>query len=143
MQGLGALEFLMFNDKKPIDGSDEDARYRCAFASAIAANLEGLAGEIEAAWNASDGWRAKMISPGSDNPIYKDASETAREIVKGLLVGLQIAMDRNVLPRLEGTLAKPPKKVRVAFEPHHLFLAPRDHFSSIRVPVDLRVKIVD
>jgi predicted lipoprotein len=25
-------------------------------------------------------------------------------------------MDRNVLPRLEGTLAKPPKKVRVAFE---------------------------
>ncbi len=116
VQGLGALEFLIFNDAKPIGGAEEDARYRCAFAAAIAANLESLAGEIETGWIAPDGWRAKMLAPGSDNPVYKDASETAREIVKALLTGFQIAQDRNALPRLQAALADPPKKIRLAFE---------------------------
>ncbi len=116
VQGLGALEFLIFNDTKPIGGDDDEARYRCSFAAAIAANLESLAGEIENGWIAPDGWRTKMLTPGSDNPVYKDASETAREIVKALLTGLQITQDRNALPRLQAALATPPKKVRLAFE---------------------------
>jgi uncharacterized protein len=116
VQGLGALEFLIFNDTKPIGGAEEDARFRCAFSAAIAANLETLAGEIETGWIAPDGWRAKMLAPGSDNPVYKDASETAREVVKALLTGFQIAQDRNALPRLQAALADPPKKIRLAFE---------------------------
>jgi len=116
VQGLGALEFLVYSDTKPIGGADDEARYRCAFASAIAANLEGLAGEIETGWIAPAGWRAKMLAPGSDNPVYKDASETAREVVKALLTGLQITQDRNALPRLQAALATPPKNVRLAFE---------------------------
>lgn len=116
VQGLGALEFLLFSEAKPIDGADDDARYRCAIAASIAANLEAIAGEIETGWIAPQGWRAKMLAPGSDNPVYKDASETAREVVKALLTGLQIAQDRNALPRLQAALAKPPKKIRLAFE---------------------------
>jgi predicted lipoprotein len=117
VQGLSALEFLIFSDTKPISGADDEARFRCAFAAAIAANLESIAGEIETGWIAPQlGWRAKMLAPGSDNPVYKDASETAREIVKALLTGLQIAQDRNVLPRLQAALAQPPKKIRLAFE---------------------------
>lgn len=116
VQGLGALEFLVFNEAKPISGSDDDARFRCSLAVSIAANLEVIAGEIETGWIAPDGWRAKMIAPGSDNPVYKDASETAREVVKALLTGLQIAQDRNALPRLQAATSETPKKVRLAFE---------------------------
>jgi predicted lipoprotein len=104
VQGLGALEFLLFSETKPIGGAD------------VASNLEGIAGEVETGWIAPQGWRTKMLTPGSDNPIYKDASETAREVVKALLTGLQITQDRNALPRLQAALAKPPKKIRLPFE---------------------------
>jgi hypothetical protein len=116
VQGLGAIEFIAYNDKLPLGGPDEDAQYRCAFAAAIAANLEAIARDVATGWTAPHGWRAKMLAPGSDNPTYKDASETAREVVKTLLTGLQIAQDRHVSPRLEAATADPPKRVRIPFE---------------------------
>ncbi|MEI9898950.1 MAG: imelysin family protein [Hyphomicrobium sp.] len=39
VQGLGALEFILWNEKKPLDAGDDDARYRCQFATAISTNL--------------------------------------------------------------------------------------------------------
>jgi hypothetical protein len=115
VQGLGALEILLFEHRQTIEGSDEAARYRCAYAQAVAANLDTIAGEIEAAWTGPKGWREHMLRPGSDNPLYRDASETAAEVVKALPTGLHIAQDRHVMPRLEGALASPPRHGRVPF----------------------------
>ena len=115
VQGLGALEIILDDTAQPLAAEGEDAHYKCAFASAVGKNLAAIAGEIRAAWSGPHGWRAKMLEPGSDNPLYRDASESAREIVKSLLVGLQLAQDRQVVPRLESVTAAPPKPARLPF----------------------------
>lgn len=118
VQGLTALEILLFDERTPLGtGTDEAARYRCALAGAIAANLHAVAEEIRAGWTGDDGFRKKMLTPGSDNVLYKDASETVREVAKALATGLELCRDRFIVPELTAVTAKPPRRVRLAFEP--------------------------
>lgn len=117
VQGLTALEILLFDDKAPLGTGDDDAaRYRCGLAHAIAANIDAVAGEIGAGWEGEAGYRSKMLRPGSDNALYKDASETAREVVRAIATGLQICRDRFVLPELTAITHEPPRRVRLPFE---------------------------
>ncbi|WP_072396769.1 imelysin family protein [Hyphomicrobium sp. CS1GBMeth3] len=117
VQGLTALEILLFDEKTPLGaGDDEAARYRCALASAIAANLHAVAGEIRDGWQGGDGFRNKMLRPGSDNLLYKDSTETVREVAKALATGLELCRDRFILPELTAVTANPPRRVRLAFE---------------------------
>lgn len=116
VQGLGALEFVLYYDKQPLDGAGEDAHYRCLYAAAVAGNLDKIAGELQTAWTAPEGWRKKMLTPGSDNAVYKDAGETARDVVKMVLTGLHMVQDRHVMPRLAAATADPPRRARVPFE---------------------------
>lgn len=117
VQGLTALEILLFDEKTPLGtGTDDAARYRCALASAIAANLHTIAREMRDGWQGDDGFRSKMLRPGSDNLLYKDATETVREVAKALATGLELCRDRFVLPELTAVTADPPRRVRLAFE---------------------------
>jgi hypothetical protein len=117
VQGLTALEILLFDDKQPLaTGSDEAARFRCDYAKSIATNLDAIAHDIEDGWLAEGGFRLKMLTPGSDNVLYKDASETARDVVKALATGLDVASNRFVIPDLQGFTATPPKHARLPFE---------------------------
>jgi predicted lipoprotein len=121
VQGLTALEILLFDAKTVLGaGSDEPARYRCALARAIAANIERVVVEIADGWDGAQGYRMKMLTPGSDNPLYRDASETVREVAKAMGMGLDLARDRYVVPELAAITSKPPRRVRLAFESAHL-----------------------
>ena len=46
MQGLGALEFVLFGTGAETLAGTGDA-YRCAYGAAIAANLDGIAAELD------------------------------------------------------------------------------------------------
>lgn len=117
IQGLTALEILLFEEKKPIGtGTDDAAKYRCALAGAIAANLHAIASEIGTGWTGPDGFRMKMLTPGSDNVLYKDAGETVREMAKAMAMGLELSRDRFILPELTAVTSDPPRRVRLAFE---------------------------
>lgn len=118
IQGLTALEILLYDAKAaPLGaGTDEASAYRCGLAAAIAANLKTIAGEVVAGWTAPDGYRLKMLTPGSDNPLYKDASETVREVMKAVTMGLELCRDRFIVPELTAVTADPPRRVRLAFE---------------------------
>lgn len=121
VQGLTALEILIYDKKTVLGaGAGEAALYRCALAGAVAANLKAVAGEIEAGWQGRDGYRMKMLAPGSDNPLYRDATETVREVAKAMAMGLDLARDRFIVPELTAVTAKPPRRVRLAFESAHL-----------------------
>jgi predicted lipoprotein len=117
VQGLPALEILLFDEKNPLgSGTDEAAQYRCALAAAIAANLHTITGEISTGWTGDDGFRMKMLTPGSDNALYKDATETVREVAKAMAMGLELGRDRFILPELSAVTSDPPRRVRLAFE---------------------------
>lgn len=90
LQGLPALEAILFQGEPA-----ELDPYACDLAVAISSNAAMLARELADAWRGDQGWRALMVSPGPDNPVYKTEQEAAAELVKGLLTGLQILRDEG------------------------------------------------
>jgi predicted lipoprotein len=99
VEGLPALELLIFEAENPLAPA---ASYRCQLAEAIAKNIATLADAVDDDWKRDGGWRDKLLRPGSDNDIYRDAQESAAEIVKALLTGLALVADVQVKPRLDG-----------------------------------------
>lgn len=117
VQGLTALEYLLFDDRKPLGGGDDEAgRYRCGMAAAIAASIDTVAGEIESGWQGDAGHRAKILNPGPDNVLYRDTAESAREIAKALVLGFDLVRDRIALPELAAIARDPPRRARLPFE---------------------------
>ncbi len=89
LQGLGALEYLLFGA-----GSDELAAgdaFRCSFAKSVAMLVERRTAEIDAAW--SDGFAQAWKEPGPDNPQYKNPDESLTEVLNVLIHGLEMIRD--------------------------------------------------
>ncbi|WP_027054538.1 imelysin family protein [Mesorhizobium erdmanii] len=103
MQGLGALEFVLYGD-----GADaltgKDNPYRCAYGAAVAGNIEAMAGEVSAAWNKPDGFAALWANPGPQNALYRDGNEAVTELA-GVFIN-ELEMVRDV--RLKGFLGGKP-----------------------------------
>lgn len=100
IEGLPALEILLFDDEHPL-GPGADAAYRCKVAEAIAENIKALADAVDEGWTKPGGWKDKMLRPGSDNDVYKEPQEAASELVKALLTGLSLVADAQIKPRLD------------------------------------------
>lgn len=97
MQGLGALEFVLFGDgSEQLAGKQEP--FRCVYGAAVAANVETMAADVSAAWNKPDGFAALWANPGSQNPLYRDGTEAVTELV-GVFIN-ELEMVRDV--RLKG-----------------------------------------
>ncbi|MDX8468860.1 imelysin family protein [Mesorhizobium sp. VK23B] len=103
MQGLGALEYVLFDDgAETLAGKDEP--YRCAYGAAVAGNIEAIAGEVRDAWNRPDGFASLWANPGPKNPLYRDGTEAVTELV-GVFIN-ELEMIRDV--RLKGFLGAKP-----------------------------------
>ncbi len=114
IQGLPALEALLWDNKHPLTSQDEEGRYRCALAAAIAHNLSNIAGELSAGWSSTGDWRRKMLKPGPQNESYKTPAEPPAEFARALITGLQMVQDRQVAPLMEAETS-PGKKARLPF----------------------------
>ncbi|BAB51964.1 imelysin family protein [Mesorhizobium japonicum] len=99
MQGLGALEFVLFGDGADALAGKDDP-YRCAYGAAVAGNIETMAGDVSAAWNKPDGFAALWANPGPQNALYRDGNEAVTELV-GVFIN-ELEMVRDV--RLKGFL---------------------------------------
>lgn len=115
VQGLHALEYVLYDDRKPVVGEDDDGRFRCAFATAIGRNLDQIAKDVVREWEDPDGWRHRMYAPGSDNGVYPEPADAARDLVRSLLTGLQLVQERQIRPRYD-TLLGLAKTPRLPFE---------------------------
>lgn len=103
MQGLGALEFVLYGDgSEALAGKDDP--YRCAYGAAIAKNIETMAADVDAAWKKPDGFAALWANPGPDNALYRDGTEAVTELV-GIFIN-ELEMVRDV--RLKGFLGAKP-----------------------------------
>lgn len=107
MQGLGALEFVLFGAGADALSGAGDA-YRCAYGSAIAANLDGIAGELATAWAAPDGFAAVWARPGPGNALYRNDEEALTELLEVFINGAELVRD----VRLGGFLGADPGKDR-------------------------------
>lgn len=103
MQGLGALEFVLYGDgAETLTGKDDP--YRCAYGAAVAKNIETMAADVDAAWKKPDGFAAMWANPGPDNALYRDGTEAVTELV-GVFIN-ELEMVRDV--RLKGFLGAKP-----------------------------------
>jgi predicted lipoprotein len=103
MQGLGALEFVLYGT-----GSETLAAgdaYRCSYGAAIAGNLDTIAADLEAAWAAPDGFARIWATPSADNPLYRDSTEAVTELMGVFVTGTELVRD----VRLGGFLGREAK----------------------------------
>ncbi len=103
MQGLGALEFVLYGT-----GSETLATgdaYRCSYGTAISGNLDAIAAELDAAWADPEGFAKDWTNPSQDNPLYRDGTEAVTELMDVFITGTELVRD----VRLGGFLGKEAK----------------------------------
>jgi predicted lipoprotein len=103
MQGLGALEFVLYGTGAETLASGDT--YRCAYGAAISGNLETIAAELDAAWATPDGFAKTWATPSADNPLYRDGTEAVTELMDVFVTGTELVRD----VRLGGFLGKEAK----------------------------------
>lgn len=107
LRGFPALERLLWA-KKALTDQDEEGRYRCALASAIAAQMTRHAQEIYRDWQSEDGFAEAIRSADDGNDFFSASEEVATEWLRALITGIQT----NVELRLARPLGKSPEKAR-------------------------------
>ncbi|MEM5471508.1 imelysin family protein [Hoeflea sp. AS60] len=95
MQGLGALEFILFGS-----GSDalakSEASHRCAFAKAASSNLVDLSDEIIAGWQDDADLVPVFLKPGPENPLFRTDQEALNLLLGQMIHGLDAIRDTRV-----------------------------------------------
>lgn len=92
MQGLGALEFVLYGTGNEVL-AEQAGSYRCAYGRAISQNLDTIAAALETEWARPDGFAAQWMSPGPANPLYRDDAEALGELLDTFITGLEIVRD--------------------------------------------------
>jgi len=95
MQGLGALEFILFGSgSNGLAQSDE--AYRCAFADAVASNLVNLSGEMIAGWQDGGRYASVFLAPGPGNPLFRNDTEALNLLLGQMIHGLEAIRDTRM-----------------------------------------------
>lgn len=95
MQGLGALEFVLFGTGADAL-SEEKEGFRCRYGAAIAGNLVRLGTELTDAWDAPDGIQKAWKYPGPDNPEFRDGGEAITALLGILVHGAEAIRDQRI-----------------------------------------------
>ena len=95
MQGLGALEFVLFGTGADALSSTGDP-YRCRYGAAVAANVATITGDVDAAWANDQGIVAKWAHPEPGNPLYQSGTEAVTELLEVFVNGLELVRDVRV-----------------------------------------------
>ena len=94
LQGLGALDFLLFGT-----GADDlktgDA-FRCHFADAASANLYLIAESLAAAWRQDRQLRAVWNTPSGTNRFFRTDKEAMSTVIGTLVHGLEAVRDTRI-----------------------------------------------
>ncbi|MCD0502440.1 imelysin family protein [Bordetella petrii] len=112
MQGLPALEYVLYDEPGLLDApAGKDMAYACRYAVAVAANIVGVATELQQAWSPQGDHGREFTNPRAGNDLYRSQQEVAAEAVKALSTGLQFARDVKLLPVIgESPEAARPKR---------------------------------
>lgn len=76
------------------------ATFACAYATAIATNIQSIAKAIVAEWADGGGFAALWLQPGEQNLVYKTGTDTTIEVLKAFRAGIYNARDLKLLPSL-------------------------------------------
>ena len=115
VQGLPALESLLYSGKGALLQPAPPEPFRCRLAVAVAKNMQAISDETLAAWQGEKSWAALIENPGPDNPVYRTHAEAMTEILKAILTGLEQMRDQ----RLVAALGKTPDDAKASRAPYN------------------------
>lgn len=95
LQGLGALETILFADGGPLGAKPVELTHRCSYAVAIANNIAAIARETGAEWSDS-GFGGVWLSPGTSGSPYLSPRETTVELLKAFDRGVERTRDQRI-----------------------------------------------
>ncbi|WP_454748683.1 imelysin family protein [Ciceribacter selenitireducens] len=131
MQGLGALEFVLFGT-----GSDglveEKDGFRCRYGAAIAGNLVRLGGELAEAWDKPDGIQAAWKHPGPENPEFRDGREAITALLGILVHGAEAIRDQRIETFYKGEENNTFPKQAIYWRSGNTFTAIRGNIEGLR-----------
>jgi predicted lipoprotein len=108
VQGLGALEFLLFGSGAEQLATPE-GDFRCRYALAISTLLSDTAAQLSAEWNDPEGISKRLLAPSESDPDYRSFREVAEALTGVLAHGTEAIRDQRLLPFLgrDGAAPKP------------------------------------
>ncbi|MDO9417659.1 imelysin family protein [Pararhizobium sp.] len=111
MQGLGALEFVLYGTGRE-DVTAAPESFRCRYGAAIADNLASVASGLSAEWEKPDGIQQAWKKPGPDNPVFRDDKEAITGVLGILVHGTEAVKDQRLQAFYKGTVNGVPDKGR-------------------------------
>lgn len=108
MQGLGAVEFVLFGTGSD-DLSSVAGAYRCSYGSAATSLIDGIAQAMSAEWaNPPPGGAvAAMLDPEPTSPDFRTELEVANKLAAVLTLGTDTVRDQRISPILSLTTGTP------------------------------------
>jgi predicted lipoprotein len=97
LQGLPALEYLLFGDgAETLSAGAGDWTFRCAFARAVAANVNEIAKSVVEDWREGSPYVKAFLGPGPADPIYRAPQEVTLELFKSFTSGIELVRDQKL-----------------------------------------------
>ncbi len=114
LQGLPALEYLLYREHGLLSQPAAAPRRSCGHAQAVAGNLAAIGAELAAEWRADSEFGRQFVQPAPGRALYRDQREVASEAFKALSTGLQFARTVKLQPVL-GASAQDARPRRAPF----------------------------
>ncbi len=97
MQGLTALEYLLYGNKNElILSSEAEGKFRCDFSKTIAKNLAKMSSDILKGWQPETTFTDAFLRPGPKK-IYITPQEVTKDLFQAYEVGLEQTRNLKVL----------------------------------------------
>jgi hypothetical protein len=107
VQGLPALERLLFADDSLAALSGADSAFRCGLFAAIGANLETIAHDVVAGWTEGDpSFLSRIEHPSEDDEELPSGRDAAGRLLNDLLTATIAMRDMKLLAPLGASLEK-------------------------------------
>lgn len=107
VQGLPALERMLFDDDALAALASGDGDFRCGLFAAISANLESIARDVAAGWTEGDNaFLTRIEHPSEDDEELPSGRDAAGRLLNDLLTATIAMRDMKLLTPLGASLAK-------------------------------------
>ena len=107
VQGLPALERMLFGDDALVALASSDGDFRCGLFAAISANLESIARDVVTGWTDGDtAFLARIEHPSEDDEELPSGRDAAGRLLNDLLTATIAMRDMKLLAPLGTSLEK-------------------------------------
>lgn len=100
IQGLTALELLLFSQQPSADYAD----YHCALTKSVASNISAMASDMHTEWLAPDGYQSVLLDPNESDLFVRNDREAAMQFFKPWAGGLRFMIDVELKDPMQNEL---------------------------------------